>query len=227
MKTTTKMVCAALGALALIGPTLARLPVSQARADSYQVQEGAPTDAASDPIRLDGVVNHVDADRDRVTFTGDDGHDYTLDTSRADITLPDTTQPGDVSDLTPGMRLHVVGRRLSDDVIVADRVRVLHDAAAPALPAPPAPSDGQTQHIDLRGTVESINKHDDSFVVRVNDHTRTIFLDTTTDLIKGNTQEDYPLRPGDRVTVSGSLHDDGTVVADTVILGRSQDDAGR
>ena len=66
-----------------------------------------------------------------------------------------------------------------------------------------------------------MDKHQDSFVVHVNDHTRTIFLDNDTDLIQGDAQENFPLQPGDRVTVSGVLHSDGTVRADTIILGRS------
>ena len=110
-------------------------------------------------------------------------------------------------------------------LIAADRVRVLGDAPAP----PPSPS--------LRTTIPSTltcvapwspsTSTTDSFVVHVNDHTRTIFIGNDTDLIQGDTQENFPLQPGDRVTVSGVLHADGTVVADTVILGRSPDAAGR
>ena len=82
MKKQMVLACAALAALALIGPT-------PARADGYKVQEDTPVSAASGHVQMDGIVNQVDVERERVTLTGDDGQKYTLDTSGADVTLRD------------------------------------------------------------------------------------------------------------------------------------------
>ncbi len=101
-----------------------------ARAADYPYQ--------SQPFVLDGVISHVDADRDRVIFSGDDGKTYTLDTSQSEITLLDGNRAGMTPDLSPGMRVHVSGRLLSAGIAEVDQMRVLDDC--PAAPCAPDPS---------------------------------------------------------------------------------------
>ena len=220
-KKSTGMICAALAVLGLAGPPLARLTGAQARASEYSVREDPAVDAAQGDVVLDGVISRVDVDRDRVTLTTDAGRAYTLDTSRFDLTQRGTDRSGQTADLTRGMRLHVTGTRLSDDIVQADRVRILRDQNTPLeVPAPSSPDD--TDSINLRGTVESVDQRRASFVVHINQHTRTVFLDDTTTLPQASPEDSdrVPLHPGDRVTVSGVLRADGTVVADTVSLGQ-------
>ena len=207
------VLCAALVALGLLGPAMAHLPASGAAA------------ATSSSIALDGVVGPVDADRDRVDFTADDGRRYTLDTARADIALPGVDRPGETADLHRLMRVRVEGSRLSDDIIEADRVRVL------SLPGDPPPSDAPAARdgdgISLRGTVKSVDQRRGSFVVHINDHTRTVFVDDSTRLtpLDADSPDRIPARPGDRATVTGVLRSDGTVMADTVSVDHPADAA--
>jgi len=67
--------------------------------------------------------------------------------------------------------------------------------------------------------VESVDNNRGAFVVRVNDHTRTIMVNDRTDY--GYITWDGPVdrilvKVGDRVTVTGTLERDGTVLASTV-----------
>lgn len=208
--------------MVLVGMTGA----AQVRADGYKVQEAPAVDATTNDVQMDGTVTQADADRDRVIFRGDDGRRYTLDTSRADINLPGTDRPGQTADLAVGIRIHIDGTTVSDDIIQANRVRVLSRAAAPARPLPPVSTgDDTSDGIDLCGTVESVDQSRRSFVVHINDHSRTVFLDDTTDLPQTDHDgsDRVPLHRGDRVTVTGILRPDGTVLADRVRLGRPGD----
>ena len=218
------IVCAALVALGLIGPSLGRCPRVSVFASDYTVQEDSPSTAASDTVNLGGVVTQVDTDRDRVSFTADDGRRYTLDTSRTEIALPGTTRSGETADLSRGMRLRVDGTRLSDDIVQADRIRIVGNASGSdqPVPRPDVNADDAMDAIDLSGTVETVDQRDGSFVVHINDHSRTIFLNDQTDLTQAETDDHdrVPLRTGERVVVRGGLRSDGTVLADTVRLVR-------
>ena len=162
-------------------------------------------------FHADGVVTMVDADRDRVSITADDGHQYNLDTDDTQIKLRDTSRPGDTGDLANGMHVEVTGRLLSKDIVAVDHLTVLayngppvhqapidRDGPAPAPapsrpvgpvdahPAPPATIDADVdqggQKIRLRGTVENVDDQNGVVVVRVNTHLRTVLVDHDTDL---------------------------------------------
>lgn len=204
----TCFVLMTLGLMIAGGPRPWTPPSAMAQDYPYQGQ----------PLVADGVVNHVDAGRDRVTFTSDDGRTFTLDTSQADITLLDGNRAGLTGDLSSGMRVHVHGQLLSADIAEVDQMRVL-----PALPS------GSTRpaEIELRGTVDSVDTQNGSFVVRIKDkvgsHTRAILLADNTDL-SGLGRLDpsrFPVKPGDRVTVGGILQPDGAVLAGVLSLSRT------
>ena len=101
---------------------LAGLPLitaaRSARADTYPLQ-------GSQNFHADGVVTMVDADRDRVTISASDGHQYNLDTDNTQIKLRDTSRPGDTGDLANGMHIEIAGRLLSKDIVAVDRLTVL------------------------------------------------------------------------------------------------------
>ena len=182
----------------------------------------------SQPFTMNGTIAKVDVDRDRVTFNGDDGKRYTLDTSQCDITLPDGNRAGLTADLAPGNRVHVVGHLLSSSIAEVDQLRLLGDPDRPATrPTRPRtlPQDGDSAPIpiDFRGTVDSIDTDRGAFVVRVKDHTRTVLLADNTD-VSGLHLPDpsvFPVKPGDRVTVAGFLQPDGNVLAGVVSLSRT------
>jgi hypothetical protein len=214
-----------LWAVSLAALGLAGGLVSQATA---QAEGGHNKSQSRAAFSIDGTVQDVDADRDRVTFKADDGHAYTLDTYQADISLRDTQKSGQTGDLVPGMRLHITGERLSGDVIEADQVSVLPyrdvKPTAPARHDAPAVPDPNT-HVTLRGTVQSVDTHRGMFVVQINDHTRKVFVDDETDLrdLNGTDDDRLPLHSGDRVSVVGDIQDDGTVQA-TLVTPRRLDD---
>ena len=167
----TKLFCRALWVFGLFGSVLGGLPMPSL------AQEDASKPFDSKPFVLDGVVAQVDGDRDRVTFYGDDGRIYTLDTATADIIRLDGSSGGMTLDLAPGMRVHVSGKRISTGIAKAETVRVLAaqvDRSRPIRPQKPAVVDGAD--IQLRGTVDSIDTRRGAFVVRVSTHTRTVFL---------------------------------------------------
>jgi hypothetical protein len=76
--------------------------------------------------------------------------------------------------------------------------------------------------ITLRGTVESVDDNSGAIVVKVKDHRRTIYADGDTEFVgvKIEDAEMLPFIPGDRVTVSGALRRDQTVMADSIALNK-------
>lgn len=248
----TQLLTASLIALGLAGTLAPVLPVRADRNDDYPIYQNRTS------INLDATVSSVDVDRDRVIVAGDDGRTYTVDTYRSAITLRGTNRSGETGDLVPGMRLHITGSRLSNDIVEADRVSVQpYRSGRPTLPMPgrrtndpyqdngtyrdngsyrdtdPYGDDnsntyrnGQAGGFELRGTVESVDNRRGSFTIRVNNHTRTVYVNDATDLgdlsrngSRGNNRNRVPLRSGDRVTVFGTLQTDGTVTADSISLG--------
>jgi len=221
----------------LVACALAALPFVATRrsagAETYPYQ-GAQN------FHIDGTITLVDADRDRVNITGSDGHDYALDTDSTQIKLRDTSRPGDTGDLVTGMHIEVAGRLLSSNIIAADRLSVLpFNGPVDANPEPPRhpveqrpvivhnepaarPVAGASDHIRLRGTVENVDDDTGVVVVRVNNHLRTIAVDRNTDLTDIHSPDDdhIGLHQGDRVTVAGSLRDDGTVRASAISLSK-------
>lgn len=179
---------------------------------------------------MDGIVGHVDANRDRVIFTGDNGRRYTLDTSQSDIMLTDGNRAGLTADLSPGMRVHVSGRLLSAGIAEVEQMRVLDDSA-PARPRANRPLGPQNatsrvarpDEIELRGTVESTDTQHGTFVVRVNDHTRTVLLADNTDLsgLGPSNPDRFPVKIGDRLTVAGALQPGGSVLAGAISFSKT------
>jgi len=186
---------------------------------------GAPF--GSRPFVTDGVVAHVDSTHDRLIVNRDDGQPCLLDTSGADITLPDGSQAGALS---PGMRVHVTGRQVSSGLVEVTQMRVLTPGkVAPFRPrGPVGPQRANAaaaagEDIQLRGTVDTVDTRRGAFVVRVRDHTRTIYLAGETDL-SGMALRDpnrFPVKPGDRVTVAGRLQPDGGVLASAISLSKT------
>lgn len=204
--------------LALAGMTLlllGGLPGGISHAADYPFQGQAN-------FSLDGTIDRVDTDRDRVILHGDNGRVYTVDTYQTRIVLRDTDSPGTTADLVPGMRLHVAGTLASSDIIEADVVTVqpLRSVRPVGPVSPNAPIlNPASEPITLRGTVGSVDERRSLFIVRVRDHTRTIYLNDQTDLQDvdfGGSGERIPVHPGDRVYVSGLLRRDGTVLASSV-----------
>ena len=178
---------------------------------------GAPF--GSRPFVTDGVVAHVDSTHDRLIVNRDNGQPCLLDTSQADITLPDGSQG---ATLLPGMRVHVTGRQISSGLVEVTQMRVLKPGTSrprgPVVPQGPVAAEAAGEDIQLRGTVDTLDTRRGSFVVRVKDHARTIYLADQTDL-SGMALRDpsrFPVTRGDRVTVWGSLQPDGGVLAGAV-----------
>ncbi len=192
----------------LAGLMLGGVAASPARAQGY------PTSARA--FAADGVLTRVDADHDRATLAGDDGRTYTLDLSGADITLIDGNRAGMTPDLARGMRVHVGGRLLAAGIAEVAQVRVLGAANLPAAHSVlVAPADPPPGVFTVRGTVTATDAGRGAFVLRVNGHTRTIFLADNTDLseLTAHGDKGFPVSPGERVTVAGGLQPDGDVLA--------------
>jgi hypothetical protein len=224
--------------ISLLAIGLATLQIAPARSaegvDSYPFQ-------GDQNFRTDGVVTMVDPDRDRVTITAPDGRHYNLDTSDTHIKLLLTDEPGDTGDLVVGMHIRVSGRLLGTDVVAADQINVqpYTGASPPQAPQPPeepaatvpppaspapAPSVDTGRHIELRGTVESVDDDLGLLVVHVRDHSRTVYVDNHTDLTAVPSPDDSHIgvHSGDRVTVQGTLRGDGGVTAAAISLTRGQ-----
>jgi len=196
------------GGVVLAGLMLGGFAAPPARAQAY------PTSARA--FATDGVLTRVDADHDRATLAGDDGRTYTLDLSGADITLIDGNRAGMTPDLARGMRVYVGGRLLAAGIAEVAQVRVLGVAT---LPAPhsvlASPADPPPGVFTVRGTVTAVDAGRGTFVLRVNGHTRTIFLADNTDVseLTARGGRSFPVNPGERVTVAGGLQPDGNVLA--------------
>jgi hypothetical protein len=225
-------------AFALLCASLLSAPA--ARAAGYVYGE-------SQTFRTEGVVSMVDPDRDRVTIAASDGRQYNLDTGDTIVRLRTTNQPGETGDLVVGMHVQVSGQLLSANVVAADTVTVLpYDGNRPVEPTPPysareapagpalappgaepAVSAGADKHIRLRGTVESVDDDTGMVTVHVRDHDRGVHIDSHTDLtdIPSPDDDHIGLHAGDRVTVRGIMHADGSVYAEAVSLSQDIDAA--
>lgn len=202
---------------------------------SAQSNDNYPLQGRAD-FTLTATVASVDADRDRLVVTGDDNRRYTVDTYKSEIALRDSNRSGETGDLVRGMRVSIVGRLLSSDIVAANRVRVLSLAGGGARQTVPVgprgdrrtfdgrSSDGR--RIDLHGTVSSVDERRGRFVVRINNRQRTVFVNDDTDFrnIDFDPDNRVPLRSGDRITVSGALREDGAVDATRVALDRPAPD---
>jgi hypothetical protein len=91
--------------------------------------------AAGPQFTLDGLVRDVDTARNQITLLSDDDKRYTANTQNTDIILRGTERSGLTSDLSHGMRVHVVGVLLPSGAVEADRIRVLPAADLPVAPA--------------------------------------------------------------------------------------------
>ncbi len=217
----------------------ALIPAAYAQDSTYPYQ-GQPN------FIFDGTVTSVDPDRDRAMVSADSGEHYTLDTYHTDIHLLTTSRLGDTGDLVAGMRVHVSGTKLSSDIIAADQVRVLpynppvapvqHPLKSHAKSAGsdnvPGADDRYDRNIKLRGTVVHVDEAHGQFTVQVNDHVRPVLISSYTDLSDYQNDpsldrrtERVPVRAGERVSISGLLRSDGTVLANWVRRGVSPSDA--
>ena len=162
-------------------------------------------------ITIAGTLKRVETGLHGVTLTGDDGKDYPLDISHAQITLPSGR-----SALMPGMRAVVSGRLNLGGSITAGRLQAF-PAALPIPPAAPpiAAAGGEPLDLTVRGTVEVVDLERGSFVLRVSAHTRIVFVteDTDTSGLGLVAAGRFPVQPGQRVTVGGALQPNGTVLA--------------
>ncbi len=177
------------------------------------------------PFVQSGVLEKIDDERDRVIFRADTGQRYTLDMTDSAILLTNTTRHGTLPDLRPGMRVHVSGQLLSPSIAEAMQVRVLGSKAIRPLPRPtpaPPPTLESPGVFTARGNVKLVDVKRGSFVLTVQDHTRTILLADDTDLAglgKAEPQA-FPVKIGERVTVAGALQPDGTVLAGAISFSR-------
>ena len=165
-----------------------------------------PVSVAGQQVTFAGTIKRVEAGPHAALFTGDNGQDFVLDLSRANVLLPNG-----IRSLTPGQRGTVSGLGNSDGSIAVRRFQILPPPPAPApVAAIPEPLD-----ITVRGTVEAINFEMGSFVLRVNTHTRTVFVtpDTAISGLGPAASGAFPVQPGRRVTVGGALQPNGALLA--------------
>jgi len=157
-------------------------------------------------VTLAGTLKRIETGPRAALFAGDDGRQYVLDLSQAKIILPSGTK----ASLLPGTRGVVSGLGNADGSITVSRFQAV-PAAAVAVPIPSVP---EPLDFTVRGTVEAINLERGSFVLRINTHTRTVFVtpDTNVSGLPG-AGAGFPVQPGQRVTVGGSLQPEGTVLA--------------
>ncbi len=174
---------------------------------------GNATPAQTDPlpisgqhVTLAGTLKRVEAGPHAALFAGDDGRQYILDLSQAKIVLPG----GAHLPLLAGTRGTVSGLGNEDGSITVSRFQAVPAAVIPApIPTAPEPLD-----FTVRGTVEAINLERGAFVLRINTHTRTVYVTPDTNTLGlPSVGAGFPVQPGQRVTVGGSLQPNGTVLA--------------
>lgn len=173
---------------------------------SVSAAQTAPLPISGQHVALAGTLKRVEAGPHAALFAADDGRQYVLDLSQAKIILPS----GSHLPLLPGTRGFVLGLGNVDGSITVSRFQTVPAAVVPALiPTAPEPQD-----FTVRGTVEAIDLERGAFVLRINTHTRTVFVTPDTD-VSGlpATRAGFPVQPGQRVTVGGSLQPEGTVLA--------------
>lgn len=160
-------------------------------------------------VTLAGTLKRVEAGPHSALFAADDSRQYVLDWSQAKIVLP----AGAHLPLTAGMRGYVSGQGNADGSVTVSRLEILPappPPAAPALAVPAEPAD-----LTVRGTVEAIDLESGAFVLRINTHTRQVYVtpDTDTSGLSSVAAGRFPVQAGQRVTVGGSLQPNGTVLA--------------
>lgn len=230
--------------MAVMGLVLPYGP-SVSRADSqYPLQ-------ATNDFTVSGTLTAVDPERQRLTLKTGDGHVYSVDAYDTKIVIPQRAEKAEVGDLVAGMQVRLKGYLLSRDIIAADQLRVLPLAGsgavtanrpasdpdsvtsrrevAPVVPASrrpqavvPTPRYYHPEPIRLRGTVDSVDDVHGTLMVRVGDHSRLVYVNSTTDLTDIQDVDDahMGINVGDRITVRGLLRVDGSVRA--TVISRSK-----
>jgi hypothetical protein len=170
----------------------------------------AALSVAGQHVTLAGTLKRIEAGPHAALFAGDDGRQYILDLSQAKIVLPD----GGHLPLLPGMRGYVSGLGNTDGSITVSRLQIL-PAPSPVVAVSDEPVD-----LTVRGTVEALDYEHGAFVLRINTHTRTIYVTADTDTSGLGRVSDgrFPVQPGERVTVGGSLQPNGSVLAGLLTL---------
>ncbi len=166
-----------------------------------------PLPISGQHVTLVGTLKRVEAGPHAALFAGDDGRQYVLDLSQAKLVLPG----GVHSPLLAGTRGTVSGLGNPDGSITVSRFQAI---PAPVVSAP-APDAAEPPDLTVRGTVEAIDLEHGAFVLRINTHTRIIYVtpDTDSSAFGGAATGQFPVQPGQRVTVGGSLQPNGTVLA--------------
>lgn len=153
-----------------------------------------------------GTIKRMEAGPRTALFAGDDGRQYILDLSQAKIVLPSSMK----APLLPGTRGFISGLGNADGSITVSRFQAVPTAAVPA----PVPTSPEPLDFTVRGTVEAIDLERGAFVLRINTHTRTVFVTPDTNVLGlPGAGAGFPVQPGQRVTVGGSLQPEGTVLA--------------
>ncbi|MGI4790113.1 MAG: hypothetical protein ACRYFS_14825 [Janthinobacterium lividum] len=170
-----------------------------------------PASTAGQHLTIIGVIKNVGIGTDRLLFAGGDGRTYTLDISHAKVTVPSGARP----QLTPGMRAYVSGQGRLGGTIIVSRFQVLPVALPRLAAASVIPETADPLDFTVRGTVEGIDFEHGAFILRINTHTRIIYVTADTDIsgLSAVAAGRFPVQPGQRVTVGGSLQPDGTVLA--------------
>jgi hypothetical protein len=156
---------------------------------------------------------------------------YQIDTAHALIHLPAlNSAPGETGDLVVGMRVQVDGIDVESGDVRATRVQVLPyiapritpTTAAATVLATPAPQSAelhQGEPIKLVGAVEAIDAVNTTVLLKFDSHTRLVYLLVTT-LMQDSDGSDLDfsgIHTGDMLRVAGTVGDDGTVNALSLI----------
>lgn len=163
---------------------------------------------------VEGIVQSVDRSDDSVALAGSDGHRYIVDAYTAEVSLRDSPRPGELADITRGMRLEVTGRLVGRSMVEAARLRVLPEfrgalaefggtvpelhtaqivtpptvpppAISLPLPSEPAPAPAQPQ-LTLDGLIRDVDAAHHQVVVLGDDDKRyTLDLQGTDIILRG------------------------------------------
>jgi hypothetical protein len=210
---------------------------------------------ATNNFTVSGTLTAVDPERQRLTLKAGDGHVYAVDAYDTKIVIPQRTEKAEVGDLVPGMQVRLKGYLLSRDIIAADQLRVLPLAGSssvtvnrpasdpdsvtsrreevpappvtrrPQVAAAPTPRYYHPEPIRLRGTVDKVDDIHGILTVRVGNHNRLVYVNSTTDLTDIQDVDDahIGINPGDRITVRGLLREDGSVRATAISRSKNID----
>lgn len=181
-------------------------------------------------FKVEGILTMVDGDRERASLTTSTGKQYDLDTQNAEIRLRDTSKPVTTDRLIEGMHVSVSGTLLSHDIIAVDKLSVLPYTGSTIYTRKPvvATEAAIDEPFRMRGTVVSVDDQSGMIIVRVNDHTRSIYVNQYTDLTDIHSSDDSKIgiAPGNRVTIVGVLRADGGVNADAISFNKNIEAAG-